>query len=112
MMSDNYVYAHPPIHQSTNYQPVPPFTDPVPLSINQYRPLLTQCHQIQTSTTDPVTQSTNSYRPMLTHILKPSLVIWSVVCGVVWCGMVCVVWWGGWVGGGCVCVVVVVVVCV
>ena len=51
---------------TTNYQPVPPFTDPVPLSINHYRPLLTQCHQIQTSSA-LYWPSINQYRPLLTQ---------------------------------------------
>ena len=32
------------------YQPVPPFTDPVSPSINQYRPILTQYHYVSTTT--------------------------------------------------------------
>ena len=65
------------------YQPVPHLTDPVPPSISHYRPILTQFHQVPTSTapywpsttkhqpllpnTDPAPPSTNQYYPILTQ---------------------------------------------
>ena len=65
------------------YQPVPLHTDPVPPSTNQHRLLVTQYHQVPTSTplywpstiiyqplppyTAPVPPSTNQYRPTLTQ---------------------------------------------
>ena len=69
---------------ATKYQPVSPYTEPVPQSTNQDRPILTQYHQVPTSNylylpsttkyqpvplySDPVTPSTNWYPPILTHI--------------------------------------------
>ena len=62
--------------RTTKYQLGTAYTDPVPPSTNQYRPILTQHHQVQTSIalywvsiTDPVTPSTNSYEPMLAHLV-------------------------------------------
>ena len=73
------------LHRScaTKYQPVPPSTDPVPSSTNQYCPVLTQHQHISTSTilhwpsttkkqpvppsTDPVQSSTNQYHLLLTQ---------------------------------------------
>ena len=68
---------------TTKYQPVPPSTDPVPSSTNQYCPVLTQHHHISTSTilhwpsttkyqpvppsTDPVPSYINQYRFILTQ---------------------------------------------
>ena len=48
----------------TQYQSVPPFTDPAPSSTNQYRPLLTQHHQVPTSTA-LFWPSTIKYQPVL-----------------------------------------------
>ena len=63
------------------YQPVPPYTDPLPPRTNQDRPILTHFHQLPTNTapywpsitkyqptpphTDPLPPQTNQYRPIL-----------------------------------------------
>ena len=68
---------------TTKYKPVLLHTDSVLLYINQYRPILSQYHQVSISTalyypsttkyqrvplhTDPVPPSTNQYRLLLTH---------------------------------------------
>ena len=77
------------------YWPVLPSIDPVPPSTNQCRPILTQYHQVSTSTalnwpstimyqqlppsTDPVPPSTNKYWPILTqdhHIWTSTTPYW------------------------------------
>ena len=58
--------------RTTKYQLGTAYTDPVPLSINQCRPLLTQ-YQSVPPFTDPAPSSTNQYRPLLTqHHQVPS----------------------------------------
>ena len=45
-----YIKYQPVPPSTIKYQAEPPFTDPVPSSTNQYCPLLTQHHQVPTST--------------------------------------------------------------
>ena len=80
---------------ATMHQQVEPHTDPVPSCINQYCLLLTQYHQVPTSTAlywpstiiyqpvplhiDPVPPSINQYRPILTqyhHISTSTAFYW------------------------------------
>ena len=65
------------------YQPVPPYTDPLPPRTNQDRPILTHFHQVPTNTapywpsitkyqptpphTDPLLPQTNQHRSILTQ---------------------------------------------
>ena len=76
------------------YQPVPPYTDPLPPRTNQDRPILTHFHHVPTNTapywpsitkyqptpphTDPLPPQTNQYCPILTkHHQAPFIIISS-----------------------------------
>jgi len=61
---------------TTKYQPVLPYTDPVPPSINRYRHILTQYHHTSTSTT-PYWPSTTKYQRLSFSSCLPKIILGS-----------------------------------
>ena len=74
---------------TTKYEPVRPSTDQVPLSTNQYQPILTQYHQVSTRTASywPSITRTNQYRPKLNqyyHVSNSTLYCDNKTSNTVW----------------------------